>query len=293
MPDFNPQRSSAVFTVASNLTLVLVSVGILFTSNYFYKTNIEANTVSENRFITMEWHLLQNLKTETDDQLSEKDREIAELKQKYKDSKLQNVSKELLAEMNAKLKKAEMERAAILTRNFASKITPEPLSSIRSNENKTIASAFATETTDLFSKRIEALEIQLQESLQNNQKMEAELARQIQINSLNHIIPTETSNKDIVDTSSTSKKAVYREILNILNILDQQKLDETTQPPLEDIKTRALLRAIVRSPDIRSSYPTLSESLDRYFEFFAYQEQLKGKKNAYDEMIKALNKNLP
>lgn len=57
---------------------------------------------------------------------------------------------------------------------------------------------------------------------------------------------------------------------------------------LEDIKTRSLLRAIVRTPAIRSEYPSLAAALDRYFELYGAAERRKGEAVAYDEAIAAM-----
>jgi hypothetical protein len=54
---------------------------------------------------------------------------------------------------------------------------------------------------------------------------------------------------------------------------------------IADLKTRALLRAIVRTPAIRAEYPELLESLDRYLALAGREEYLRGKRAAYDELI--------
>ena len=64
--------------------------------------------------------------------------------------------------------------------------------------------------------------------------------------------------------------------------------DPDTVLSLSDLKTRSIMRAIVRSPAIRSQYPDLSEALDRYLELVEKVGYLKGKQEALDEAIRMI-----
>jgi hypothetical protein len=59
--------------------------------------------------------------------------------------------------------------------------------------------------------------------------------------------------------------------------------DPETVLSLSDLKTRSIMRAIVRSPAIRSQYPDLSAALDRYLELVEKVGYLKGKQEGLDE----------
>ncbi|MGA2766600.1 MAG: hypothetical protein ABSG17_24925 [Spirochaetia bacterium] len=50
---------------------------------------------------------------------------------------------------------------------------------------------------------------------------------------------------------------------------------------IQDLKTQALVRALVGSPEIRAAYPDLLKSLDHFFEVYALQQRLAGQREAY------------
>jgi len=64
--------------------------------------------------------------------------------------------------------------------------------------------------------------------------------------------------------------------------------DPETVLGLSDLKTRSIMRAIVRSPAIRSQYPDLFEALDRYLELVEKVGYLKGKQEALDEVMQTI-----
>jgi hypothetical protein len=73
----------------------------------------------------------------------------------------------------------------------------------------------------------------------------------------------------------------------ILSALESERAglaDPEAVLSLSDLKTRSIMRAIVRSPAIRSQYPDLFESLDRYLELVEKVGYLKGKQEALDEV---------
>jgi len=74
----------------------------------------------------------------------------------------------------------------------------------------------------------------------------------------------------------------------ILSALESERAglaDPETVLGLSDLKTRSIMRAIVRSPAIRSQYPDLFEALDRYLELVEKVGYLKGKQEALDEAM--------
>jgi hypothetical protein len=54
---------------------------------------------------------------------------------------------------------------------------------------------------------------------------------------------------------------------------------------METIQTRALLRAIVSTPLIRSTYPDLLESVDKAFEEYGKHAYTKGEQEAYNSLL--------
>ncbi|MBP7495088.1 MAG: hypothetical protein KA771_06305, partial [Spirochaetales bacterium] len=64
-----------------------------------------------------------------------------------------------------------------------------------------------------------------------------------------------------------------------------KELQEEPSPRMETIQTRALLRAIVSTPLIRSTYPDLLESVDKAFEEYGRYEYRKGEREAYLSLL--------
>ena len=307
------KRNIEAFLLLSNFILVLGTVIILGTAFYLYQRKIQTVTLTDNRFLTTEWHLLQELKANTDRQLQEKDQEIARLHEEYDRLKKMEQSPARLLELETELHKAETERAAILTSRITATPQPEPTAS-KSNSTARTATAVgptvvgptvvgqtsaaasaavppgqaitppdsalaglgqsAKPLAELLGERIAALESQ-----SANYRMRAEIAEK----NLEAYIKNNSRAKS--DTPAVSPAAA-----TLLAVLEQKKNDLADEPALkiEHIKTRALLRAIVSSPAIRKEYPELLNGLDSLFLDYARQEWLRGQKDAVAYTIESL-----
>jgi len=78
--DFRLRRKRDLFPVVSSLALTLVLAGVLSVAFFNYRNRMQDIVLSENRYLTAEWRLLQELKAQTDAELREKDQQINELK---------------------------------------------------------------------------------------------------------------------------------------------------------------------------------------------------------------------
>src|SRR6056297_67440 len=101
--EFKPQRNIDIHPIISNLVLLVFAAVFLWFTISAYEARIKAVSMQENRFLTTEWHLLQELKVQTDQQLLEKDQEIAKLRQQYLKLAQSNASSTELQQLKEKL----------------------------------------------------------------------------------------------------------------------------------------------------------------------------------------------
>lgn len=288
------RRNIEIPLIIANLALVAGTVILLWIAMYFYQRQIKAEIVSDNRFLTTEWQLLQELKTQTDRQLREKDLEITELRVLYRKLSLQNNAQEQLLELENHLKRAEAERESLFAMRLtaiadsARETTPaKAVTSDRiSQSGSTVAEAYDSSVTaenaqalnGLLTRRIQELEILLAQSRTRAEVAESRMMGSPAVSLRSN--PTEAESRAKMDEILLELQRKMRDI------------DAEPAPKIEDIKTRSLLRAIVSSAPIRNEYPDLLNALDRYLKAYARQEMLNGQKEAYTtaiETVKAVN----
>jgi len=321
-----------------NLLLVGGTAALILSANLFFLKDSQSTTLNENSFLTTEWRLLKEMKEQTDEILQVKDRELDELRQRYRTLLAGNNSPEGLRALEEELKRVESERQEILAHRFASTTAAGPLPApVQSADSvlPPLAAAGSGVSADmalsgisaadslaaggfvgggagtgsaialLLRNRVEELEEEtaLAEVLQaklraDNARLGSELTTlKARLSSGKESATPGTEDKPGAEPPNSSAAALpaagsdaaqAQERSEILRILEEQRaLLDAAAPPLglADVKTRTLLRAIVRSPAIRSEYPTLVDDLDRYFALYGATERLKGKKAAYDEAI--------
>lgn len=310
-------KTNKSFLLLSYTILAVCTVVLFGVAARVYQKTIQDVTLTSNRFLTTEWHLLQELKVKTDRQLRDKDIEISRLRAEYLDLKKREFPPDALYEIETKLRKAEEERAVILSLRLAT-VSPSPASpaasaldpsalsltspgnyvfpgfagdefgtGVRGDGAKGDDNAYSAGTdisapiTELLGKRIQTLEAEVAVW-----RMRAELAERQGEGYANAPTSTASMPAQIPVIPDDSARM-------ILDLVEQKKADIAREPPpkIEDIKTRSLLRAIVSSPEIRNEYPGLLEDLDRYFTVYGRQEWLTGQKDAFGfmaETIKAL-----
>lgn len=290
LENFTPLHSFDLSLALSNLVLVVCAAGILGAALMVYDRRSTDVTVGTNRYLTMEWHFLQQLKAQTDQQLSEKDREINALWKSYNNLKMQDGSSGLLTRLETELQAALKERDDILAAKLTISTDDRPTASTP------VLSRTAVEPTNVatgvLEKRIAVLEAQLDQSRQRTAEAEAELAR-LRADTLAARAVRETPR--VSDSESATRTA---QMQSLLSLLDLKRAALGGQPAMSfaDIKTRSLVRAIVSSSAVSATYPDLLQSLDHYFEVYGQQERLRGQLDAYAaimESVKAMESSQP
>lgn len=245
-----PKRDT--FLIMSSIALVLFTAGFLGVALSVYRNRVQSITLRESRFVRTEWHLLADLKAQTDQELLEKDQEIADLNQRYASLLRHSGSQGQLQQIQTMLRQAKAQRQAILTRRNAAEATNP--SDERSWIAKLLPSANASAVSQLvLQSRVAALEAQLSKSRAQDKALAAELKR------LNN-----------------GQAALQQAIAQ-----NRRETVSSPGPSIAELDTRALVSAIIGSPQVRSVYPDLLASLDGYLATYALQERAKGRQRAY------------
>lgn len=275
-----------------NFFIVFLTITIILVANIFYRKDSSYTTLKENSFLTTEWRLLKTMKEQTDRLLQEKDQEISALRTRYLGLLKKNPSSENLSAMEAELRRAQAERQKILSSRYggASSVyggadSIKLSSTVSSAPAAPVAPQKDGPLSTLLIKRLEALEQESEVAKvsqtkleEENQRLRAELAEKGRA--------PEPVAEPVAETAARSDNGD-----GLPRLLEAQRALLNTATPaltLEDIRTRTLLRAILRSPAIRKEYPTMVEDLDRYFELYGAAERLKGKREALDEALQRI-----
>lgn len=103
-----------LFPLVVNVTLFVATATIIVGGVFYYQRASRMAVAFENRFITIEWRLLSQLKAETDRRLEAKDREIAFLRQQYQELVAGGGGDAERAEVNQAIEQAYAEREDLL-----------------------------------------------------------------------------------------------------------------------------------------------------------------------------------
>jgi hypothetical protein len=265
-----------------NAFLLLLTVGSIIISDAHSRRTAQAAALNDNVFLTTEWRLLKELKDRTDRLLIDKDREIEELRKRYQTLQGQKAAPLLLEAIEAELAKAESERDAILSARLL------PGSTAAAAANPVLVSAAPARLSDssltaLLRDKIRALEEELASGRRDaNAILKERDSLQLQL---------EASLAQPGAPSRPQESPAPPDADAYLALL-QKKRDELagTAPALSlsDLRTRTLLRAIVRTPAIQAEYPSLSADLDRYFQVYGEAERHKAVRDSYEELIAAM-----
>jgi hypothetical protein len=228
-------------------------------------------SLSENRFIKTEWRLLQDLKAQTDQELLQKDQEIADLNRRYLSLVRGSASAAQIQSIESMLQQAKAQRDAILSRR-------EAVASANPSQQRDWLRTLpplgnGPVVTKLLQDRVSMLESQLSEGRDQTQDLAGE----------------------IVALKATQERAQrgYQAVIAALQegITQEKRKNADPQPPsIEELNTRVLVRAIVGSPEIRARYPDLLGSLDDYLREYALQERAAGRQEAYAAVQALLNR---
>jgi hypothetical protein len=280
--------------LALNLFLLCLTAAAIYVSDAHYRRRSAEAALGDNRFLTTEWRILQELKDKTDRVLRDKDREIENLRLRYRTLQRQKASTALLEALEAELLRAESERQAILAARFSpasfsagSEAVPAPGAPASSAP---AARASEGAVAELLRDRIRKLE---EEAAANRRDAEARMSELERLRGdLTAARPPEgTGNGTAYPESGTAEMPVKSGMEDALLALLESGRDSLagTDPVLSlaDLRTRTLLRAIVRTPAIRAEYPDLADSLDRYFDLYGTAERIRGRREAYEEALSA------
>ncbi len=268
-----------------NMIILVCTIALIMGTERHFQKVFHETTLRENGFLTTEWRILKEMKEQTDKLLRDKDEEIQAIRRKYRELLAQNASADRLSEIENLLRKTETEREQLLSTRF----TPSTPQSTKAPSVPTVLpddrGLDSTPLTEnpmitLLNNRVKELEREKNGLQEENDRFHAEI---IALKARQEGLPVTASSPGSSETISES------ETLRLIQ--EQRAVLETSSQVMTvaDIRTRTLLRAIVRDPAIQSDYPGLVENVDRYFEVFGAAERLKGKKEAYEEMIRGLS----
>jgi 5-bromo-4-chloroindolyl phosphate hydrolysis protein len=241
------RRKQLFFPIIVNSLLIALTAGFIWIMHTEAEEQLKAVTLRENRFLTSEWQLLKTLKARTDQQLQEKEEEIIALRKQYAELKRNGQSGEQLQELEKLLKSAETEREEIISRRMET--MSAPAQAAKPEEVPDAARETPPSTNSTLLRRIETLEQEMRE--------------------------LELEHREFRENLSSALQQIRER---------EQTLANSRALRMEDLNTRALLRALITSPRIRSEYPGLLDSADRFFSNYGLQERLSGRREAYAEL---------
>jgi hypothetical protein len=243
--------------------LALLSA-VLIAAEWFSITASQTETIGkENRFLTTEWYLLQQLRAQTDAELTQKNQEIENLRRLYEQLKAENNASNDLDRVEAELKAAESTREAMLTKSVTTGLHPS-LSAVMPEAAVPVPPAPSAQAADLR----QAIE-QLQEQL-NGQRARAEAAEAAVV---------ELKRQQSAPTSRSGS------LSKVVEALDNAKSLLGTSAPatVAELKTKALIRAILSSSDVKRQYPDLLAAFDGYLDSFGTREYSRGRITGFNE----------
>ena len=306
--------------LALDLALVAGVALLLWGFDLGLRKRAETATLKDNRFLTTEWRLMRELKARTDQELRDKDREIDALRLQYLRLKGAGSSAELSADLEAAMARAESERAAILASRTNPEVPPPPAAALPAGPSQgsggpagltvapagggTAAGASAgippnpasdSALAELLRRRIVSLEEALRKSQAGSAAIERELAA-LRLDAARQAAGGPSASAASSTQAAAPGPAIPSAqaapwsdadaVAAILSALEGKRAgldDPEAVLSLSDLKTRSIMRAIVRSSAIRSQYPDLSASLDRYLELVEKVGYLKGKQEGLAE----------
>ena len=276
-----PKRDRVLWI--SNLALVLLTSAFLWAAFSHYQDRMTAISLAESSFLTTEWRLLTELKAQTDQQLFQKDQEIADLNRLYLELIKNNTSPSQLLQVRSQLEQAEAERAAIMSRSISA--TAGADSALSASVNERLSSGNELALTGLLQEQIAGLQTQLDRRRALIDALDKE--RMILISTHQQVEQRydDTLKDDVARISELSAELsrVGDEVRAAAAEMNRKVQESGPALPIgiDVLKTQALVRALVGSPEIRATYPDLLSSFDRLFDEYGRQERLKGEKEAF------------
>ena len=290
-----PVKRGVLTPVLFALFWGVLAAGLVWAMASRYRMRMAAVALAENRFITTEWSLLQELKVQTDARLLEKDQEIADLRRRHLGLTQKNASTSELREIETRLLQADREREDILSPNKASTAAAD--SSTQALRAGLTPLVDPSRLPALLSAQIKTLQAQLEE-----RRLYARVLEEQLMESAAGTRPAERADKEMltenqrkIQALSVELAAVKKDIETARATLARKNKESSAAdgPGIEDLNTWTLLRALASSPEVRSEHPDLLRSMDRYLELYGRQERLKGNFEAYSaalEIVRSLGR---
>ncbi len=286
-----------------DVVIVAVSVAAILLTGARYGRAIEADAMGSTGFFTTEWRLLKELKESTDRALAEKDLELDELRARYRALERTGASASQLYSVGQAIREAEEGRAAILSARVMAYSAPDegPAEPGAARARATLpaaspaaAAASVPDTATLLGTRIIALEGALREAEARNRVTEAELdaarAALSEAVALDAAAAARRAGDELPGEKSSVAPALAAASSAAPLVAEELERLRSAAPVigLAELRTRALLRAIVRDPAIRAEYPELLDSLDTYLERVEQDAYLRGRAAAYEDLLERL-----
>jgi len=267
----------------SNLALLVFTLAFVWAAVSLYRDRIMAISVSQSSFLTTEWRLLEQLKAQTDQQLFQKDKEIADLYRLYMELIQKNAPPSELQHVSDQLNEAKDERKAILSRGIFT--TADTGSAQGESLKEQLSLSNEPALTGLLQKQIVDLQSQLDRSRALIDALGKE--RMALVSTQQQVVQRydDAARENMARISELAATVSRKDAEVRAALAELQQLARETGPAqplgIGDLKTQALVRALVGSPEIRAAYPDLLKSLDRFFELYALQQRLGGQQEAY------------
>ncbi|MDC7231667.1 MAG: hypothetical protein PQJ58_00420 [Spirochaetales bacterium] len=271
-----------------NLIIISLAAVITVWGRYAYQNKIEDAALRENRFITTEWHLLQIIKNQAEEELEKKNQEIRRLQAQYELLKARRLGPDSLREIEDKIKTIEDERDTILEQMTLS------LSDDRAVDTG------AGITLPLLTAGLSVSDNLQREELKTLQDYKLAAEREIEV--LNEALRNLESEKQTLEfTSDMNQQELQEQILSREKALLEldSGIDDVRQYLIQNLnpdntgKTMditslykfELINIILDLPQIRNEYPGLKEELQLYIDKVSAIEKLSAQQDLYAELL--------
>ena len=292
--EIDPERNAFVLPVVANLVLVSVAAIVFLVAFANYREQVRRTELNESRFITLEWNLLRELKSETDRQLHEKDQEILALRLRYLELASTRENEADLRAVELQLRQAERERDLILQNRLAAAIPspgrfdkPAPavtppraaldpvVDPERAVEPDRVEIDSETERVAVLERAIEAERGRTAKAVRDLERLAAELDDRRRADRLA---------AQRVDAAATALRGIES---GAQDVQPTQPTD-ASRITMEHLSTRALVRAIIAAQPIRAEHPDLPEAFEGFIEATERAAVQRGRDEAYRDAVRTV-----
>lgn len=273
-----------------NIILLAAGTSITYAGLRVYQNRIQDASLRENRYITTEWHLLQIMKSQAEEELESKNREIKHLREQYETLKRQAFGSEALREIEERIRTAEQERDNILDQMTLDIPLESAEAAVASGEEATPVLVRRLSLSDNFNRQeLIALKKSEQEARIENEQLRDQISILVADNiTLEEILKADTSRFEREVYLKNREQAALTAELSGLRELVENRYTALEGSDVMDIKllTRYELVGVILSlPEIREQYPSLGTDLSEYVETVRGIEHSKGAQEAYGEVL--------